>query len=157
MQNIAENSLFMTCGSAPTQRAPRLRIVSFVLRKGYPPRNAIIPERRLWASYGLHAPHPHASSDPSDPSPPRSQCSVGVVTLTIFTCQERSSVIGCSEHIQRVNAPTTEPKLPQKRLYWLNVTMPTRALDGTLRPLFERWYPGLANDNSADPVQAAAA
>ncbi len=35
--------------------------------------------------------------------------------------------------------------------------MPTRALDGTLRPLFERWYPGLANDNSADPVQAAAA
>ena len=22
----------------------------------------------------------------------------------------------------------------------------TRALDGTLRPLFERWYPGLAND-----------
>jgi hypothetical protein len=26
----------------------------------------------------------------------------------------------------------------------------TRTLDGTLRPLFEEWYPGLANDNSAD-------
>jgi len=35
----------------------------------------------------------------------------------------------------------------------------TRALDGTLRPLFERWYPGLANDNYGDTAskQAAAA
>jgi hypothetical protein len=33
----------------------------------------------------------------------------------------------------------------------------TRVLDGTLRPLFERWYPGLANDNAAADVQAAAA
>jgi hypothetical protein len=32
----------------------------------------------------------------------------------------------------------------------------TRALDGTLWPLFEKWYPGLANDNSAE-AQAAAA
>lgn len=32
----------------------------------------------------------------------------------------------------------------------------TRALDGTLRPLFERWYPGLANDNDANAEQAAA-
>ncbi len=117
MQNIAENRLFMTRGSAPTQRAPWLRIVSFVLRKGYPPQNAINPERRLWASYGLQAPHPHASSDPSDLRPPRFQCSVGVVTSTLVTCRERSSVIGCGEQIHRVNAPTTEPKLSQKRLY----------------------------------------
>lgn len=33
----------------------------------------------------------------------------------------------------------------------------TRALDGTLRPLFERWYPGLANDNTAGTAQVAAA
>jgi len=33
----------------------------------------------------------------------------------------------------------------------------TRALDGILRPFFERWYPGLANDNAAGAVQAAAA
>ena len=33
----------------------------------------------------------------------------------------------------------------------------TRALDGTLRPLFEQRYPGLANDNGAAPNQAAAA
>jgi hypothetical protein len=32
----------------------------------------------------------------------------------------------------------------------------SRALDGTLRPLFDRWYPGLANDNDADAEQAAA-
>ncbi|MGH7098582.1 MAG: hypothetical protein ACREE4_13080 [Stellaceae bacterium] len=31
----------------------------------------------------------------------------------------------------------------------------TRTLDGTLRPLFERWYPGLANDNAADAEHAA--
>lgn len=33
----------------------------------------------------------------------------------------------------------------------------TRALDGTLRPLFERWHPGLANDNTASTDQAAVA
>ncbi len=33
----------------------------------------------------------------------------------------------------------------------------TRAFDGTLRRLFERWYPGLANDNEAPNVQTAAA
>lgn len=32
----------------------------------------------------------------------------------------------------------------------------TRALDGTLRPHFERWYPGLANDNSIEAQRAAA-
>jgi hypothetical protein len=33
----------------------------------------------------------------------------------------------------------------------------TRALDGTLRPLFEKWYSGLANDNSAEAALAEAA
>ena len=33
----------------------------------------------------------------------------------------------------------------------------TRALDGTLRPLFERWYPGLANDNPTTTSWSAAA
>jgi hypothetical protein len=33
----------------------------------------------------------------------------------------------------------------------------TRTLDGTLRPLFERWYPGMANDNDAGSGQAVAA
>jgi hypothetical protein len=29
----------------------------------------------------------------------------------------------------------------------------TRSLDGTLRPLFERWHPGLANDNDILPLK----
>ena len=33
----------------------------------------------------------------------------------------------------------------------------TRTLDGTLRPLFERLYPGLANDNGNEAAQADAA
>jgi len=33
----------------------------------------------------------------------------------------------------------------------------TRTLDGTLRLLFGRWYPGLANDNGNKAAQAAAA
>jgi hypothetical protein len=32
----------------------------------------------------------------------------------------------------------------------------TRALDGTLRPRFERWHPGLAADNVCEPERAAA-
>jgi hypothetical protein len=30
-----------------------------------------------------------------------------------------------------------------------------QVLDGTLRPLFEKWYPGLASDNSVEEAQAA--
>jgi hypothetical protein len=33
----------------------------------------------------------------------------------------------------------------------------TRTLDGTLRAMFERWYPGLANDNAINTERAAAA
>jgi hypothetical protein len=33
----------------------------------------------------------------------------------------------------------------------------TRALDGTLRAMFERWYPGLANDNAVNTDRATAA
>ncbi len=44
-----------------------------------------------------------------------------------------------------------------KRGAHLLLQIRTRALDGTLRPMFERWYPGLANDNAAADVQDAAA
>ena len=33
----------------------------------------------------------------------------------------------------------------------------TRTLDGTLRSLFERWYPGLAKNNGNKAAQATAA
>jgi hypothetical protein len=47
--------------------------------------------------------------------------------------------------------------VPKLREGHLLLQTRTRALDGTLRPLFERWYPGLANGNVAPPDQAAAA
>jgi hypothetical protein len=45
-------------------------------------------------------------------------------------------------------ATLTQPRRSQREQAtsrWVT----SRALDGTLRPLFEKWYPGLANDNSA--------
>ena len=48
---------------------------------------------------------------------------------------------------------------PRKRELLNQLTHPairTRTLDGTLRPLFEQWYPQLANDNAAGAAQAAA-
>ena len=44
-----------------------------------------------------------------------------------------------------------------KRGAHLLLQIRTRALAGTLRPRFEKWYPGLANDNSAEAAQAEAA
>ena len=50
-----------------------------------------------------------------------------------------------------------------RRMQWtkrgahLLLQIRTRVLDGTLRPLFERWYPGLANDNVPAGQAAAAA
>ena len=62
-----------------------------------------------------------------------------------------------------VNAVISKRFAKRQQMQWtkrgahLLLQTRTRALDGTLRPLFETWYPGLANDNSANPAQAAAA
>jgi hypothetical protein len=62
-----------------------------------------------------------------------------------------------------VNAVISKRFAKRQQMQWtargahLLLQTRTRALDGTLRPLFERWYPGLANDNAAARVQAAAA
>ena len=61
-----------------------------------------------------------------------------------------------------VNAVISKRFAKRQQMQWtprgahLLLQTRTRALDGTLRPLFERWYPGLANDNDADAEQAAA-
>ena len=44
-----------------------------------------------------------------------------------------------------------------KRCAHLLLQTRTRTLDGTLRSIFEEWYPGLANDNAAKASQAEAA
>jgi len=62
-----------------------------------------------------------------------------------------------------VNAVVSKRFAKRQQMQWtrrgahLLLQTRTRALDGTLRPLFERWYPGLANDNPASADQAAAA
>ncbi len=62
-----------------------------------------------------------------------------------------------------VNALVSKRFAKRQQMQWtrrgahLLLQTRTRALDGTLRPLFEHWYPGLANDNpkSADQANAA--
>ena len=62
-----------------------------------------------------------------------------------------------------VNAVVSKRFAKRQQMQWtrrgahLLLQTRTRALDGTLRPLFERWHPGLANDNPASAGQAAAA
>ena len=62
-----------------------------------------------------------------------------------------------------VNAVVSKRFAKRQQMQWtrrgahLLLQTRTRALDGTLRPLFKRWHPGLANDNPARDGQAAAA
>ena len=62
-----------------------------------------------------------------------------------------------------VNAVISKRFAKRQQMQWtkrgahLLLQTRTRALDGTLRPLFERWYPGLANDNERGANQAVAA
>ncbi len=62
-----------------------------------------------------------------------------------------------------VNAVISKRFAKRQQMQWtkrgahLLLQTRTRALDGTLRPLFERWYPGLANDNIPATAHAAAA
>jgi hypothetical protein len=62
-----------------------------------------------------------------------------------------------------VNAVISKRFAKRQQMQWtprgahLLLQTRTRTLDGTLRSLFERWYPGLANDNAATAESAAAA
>jgi len=62
-----------------------------------------------------------------------------------------------------VNAVISKRFAKRQQMQWtkrgahLLLQTRTRTLDGTLRPLFEQWYPRLANDNAAGAAQAAAA
>lgn len=62
-----------------------------------------------------------------------------------------------------VNAVVSKRFAKRQQMQWtrrgahLLLQTRTRTLDGTLRPLFERWYPGLANGNPATAGQANAA
>ena len=62
-----------------------------------------------------------------------------------------------------VNAVVSKRFAKRQQMQWtrrgahLLLQTRTRALDGMLRPMFERWHPGLANDNPASASQAAVA
>ena len=62
-----------------------------------------------------------------------------------------------------VNAVVSKRFAKRQQMQWtrrgahLLLQTRTRALDGTLRPMFERWHPGLANDNPANAGRANAA
>lgn len=62
-----------------------------------------------------------------------------------------------------VNALVSKRFAKRQQMQWtrrgahLLLQTRTRTLDGTLRPLFERWHPGLANDNPKGAGQANAA
>lgn len=61
-----------------------------------------------------------------------------------------------------VNAVISKRFAKRQQMQWtprgahLLLQTRTRALDGTLRPLFERWYPGLVANNAGEPMRAAA-
>ena len=62
-----------------------------------------------------------------------------------------------------VNAVISKRFAKRQQMQWtkrgahLLLQTRTRTLDGTLRSLFERWYPGLASDNENEAAQATAA
>jgi hypothetical protein len=61
-----------------------------------------------------------------------------------------------------VNAVISKRFAKRQQMQWtrrgahLLLQTRTRTLDGTLRPLFESWYPGLATENAAGADHAAA-
>lgn len=62
-----------------------------------------------------------------------------------------------------VNAVVSKRFAKKQQMQWsrrgahLLLQTRTKTLDGTLRSTFERWYPGLANDNDQPVVPAQAA
>jgi hypothetical protein len=60
-----------------------------------------------------------------------------------------------------VNAVISKRFAKRQQMQWtkrgahLLLQTRTRALDGTLRPMFEGWYPGMANDGGNGAVQPA--
>ena len=75
-----------------------------------------------------------------------------VLVLSSYADQEASWLVPASKRFAK-----RQQMQWTKRGAHLLLQTRTRALDGTLRSLFEKWYPGLANDNAAEAAQADAA
>jgi len=76
-----------------------------------------------------------------------------------YRAGERTSCLAESS----VNAVISKRFAKRQQMQWtkrgahLLLQTRTRTLDGTLRSLFEEWYPGLANDNANGAAQMVAA
>jgi hypothetical protein len=95
--------------------------------------------------------------------------------FAVYLADNRGSLINYGERFRSgerissalaestVNAVVSKRFAKRQQMQWskrgahLLLQTRTRALDGSLRPLFERWYPGMANDNEANAAQPAAA
>jgi hypothetical protein len=92
--------------------------------------------------------------------------------VTVYIASNRGSLINYGKRFRAgeripsclaeaaVNAVISKRFAKHQQMQWMPrgahlLQARTRTLDGTLRPLFERWYPGLANDNAADAERAA--
>ena len=105
--------------------------------------------------------------------PLRGKFARAVREFMIYIASNRGSLINYGERFRAgerissclaeaaVNAVISKRFAKRQQMQWtprgahLLLQTRTRTLDGTLRPLFERWYPGLANDNVADAEHAA--
>ena len=89
--------------------------------------------------------------------------------FAVYIASNAGSLINYGERISSclaestVNAVISKRFAKRQKMQWtkrgahLLLQTRTRTLDCTLRPLFERWYPGLANDNGNEAAQAIAA
>jgi hypothetical protein len=105
--------------------------------------------------------------------PLRGKFARAVREFMVYIASNRGSLINYGERFRAgerissclaestVNAVISKRFAKRQQMQWtprgahLLLQARTRTLDGTLRPLFERWYPGLANDNAADAERAA--
>ncbi len=87
----------------------------------------------------------------------------------VYIASNRDSLINYGERISSafveatVNAVVSKRFAKKQQMQWtrrgahLLLQTRTKTLDGTLRSTFERWYPGLANENVGSTIQAEAA
>ena len=89
--------------------------------------------------------------------------------FAVYIASNAGSLINYGERVSScvaestVNAVISKRFAKRQQMQWtkrgahLLLQSRTRTLDGTLRPLFERWYPGLANNNGNGTAQPTAA
>jgi hypothetical protein len=92
--------------------------------------------------------------------------------FAVYIDSNMGSLINCGERFRAgerissflaestVNAVISKRFDKRQQMQWTprgaHLLLQTRTLDGALRPLFERWFPDMANDNTANVEPATA-